>query len=184
MPTVFTHAAVPLMLGAAAGRRRVNGRLLVVGALAAMLPDADVIGYALHVPYASTFGHRGATHSIVFAVFCAMLAALCCRSLRASPWGAAAFVGLAVLSHPLLDAFTKGGLGVELLWPLNHARWLAPVHPIAASPIGTRFFSARGWHVMQSELLWVWLPTAIMAIFILWRRMPAAHGAMSGKRPQ
>ncbi|MGA3956309.1 metal-dependent hydrolase [Ralstonia nicotianae] len=42
MPSIITHAAVPLMLGAAAGRRCVNGRLLIAGAVAAMLPDADI----------------------------------------------------------------------------------------------------------------------------------------------
>ncbi len=34
-----------------------------------------------------------------------------------------------------------------------------------------RFFSERGWRVLQSELLWVWLPTLGLALLIwLWRR--------------
>lgn len=171
MPSVFTHAAVPLMLGAATGTSRVSRHLLAAGALAAMLPDADVLAFALHIPYASDFGHRGATHSLAFAVILAALAALWHRQLDSTPVRAALFVGLAALSHPLLDACTNGGLGVALWWPFDDARWFAPFHPIAVSPIGSRFFSVRGWHVLLSELCWVWLPTAALAAcIVVWRR--------------
>ena len=33
-----------------------------------LLPDADVAGFSFGIPYSSQFGHRGATHSIAFAV--------------------------------------------------------------------------------------------------------------------
>jgi len=33
-----------------------------------MLPDADVVGFALGVQYGDPFGHRGATHSLTTAV--------------------------------------------------------------------------------------------------------------------
>ncbi len=171
MPSVFTHAAVPLMLGAAVGTSRVSRRLLAAGAIAAMLPDADVLAFALRIPYASDFGHRGATHSVVFALIVAMMAALWHRRLNSAPAPAALFVGLAALSHPLLDACTNGGLGVALWWPFDDARRFAPCHPIEVSPIGSRFFSVWGWHVLQSELCWVWLPTAAMAAcMVAWRR--------------
>ncbi|ULU24325.1 metal-dependent hydrolase [Dyella terrae] len=167
MTTVFTHAVVPLMLGAAAGRQRISGRLLAAGALAAMLPDADVLAFHLHIPYANAFGHRGATHSIAFAALLGLLAALAHRSLNSTAQRAGWFVGLATLSHPLLDACTDGGLGVALWWPFSDARWFAPFHPIAVSPIGARFFSERGWHVIVSELCWVWLPVAVLAVCVL-----------------
>ena len=38
------------------------------------------------------------------------------------------------------------------------------VVPIAVSPIGARFFSARGVAVLWSELKWVWLPCGAMAL--------------------
>jgi inner membrane protein len=176
MTTLFTHAAVPLMLGAALGRRTISGRLLAAGAIAAMLPDADVLAFRLHIPYADAFGHRGATHSICFAVLLAALAGLGHQWLRSSRRTAVLFVGLATLSHPLLDACTDGGLGVALGWPISDARWFAPFHPIAVSPIGARFFSERGWHVMVSEFYWVWLPTAVLAVGI-------ALGQRASKRP-
>lgn len=171
MTTIFTHAAVPLMLGAALRRRTIGGRLLAAGAIAAMLPDADVLAFRLHIPYANAFGHRGATHSIAFAALLAMVAALSHRWLGSTKRVAALFIGLSTLSHPLLDACTDGGLGVALAWPFTDARWFAPFHPIAVSPIGARFFSERGLQVIASELCWVWLPTAVVAAGIaLWQR--------------
>lgn len=170
MPTLFTHAAVPLMLGVAAGPRRVSGRLLAAGGIAAMLADTDVIAFRLGIPYASAFGHRGALHSVAFALMLGLLAALGHQQLHSSPWRSLGFVGLAALSHPLLDACTDGGLGVALWWPFSDQRWFAPFRPIAVSPIGRRFFSTQGWTVMTSELLWVWLPTAMLALAIACRR--------------
>ena len=68
MPTIMTHAIVPLALASVAGRARISPRLALAGAGLAMLPDADVIGFALGIEYADTWGHRGATHAVAFAV--------------------------------------------------------------------------------------------------------------------
>jgi inner membrane protein len=57
-PSIFTHAAVPVLLGAAAGRLLISRRLLVAGAVAAMLPDADVLGFRFGIAYGDAFGHR------------------------------------------------------------------------------------------------------------------------------
>src|SRR5687768_9587087 len=38
-----------------------------------LLPDADVIGFALGIPYPHPWGHRGATHSLAFAIGVATL---------------------------------------------------------------------------------------------------------------
>ncbi|WP_439889653.1 metal-dependent hydrolase [Ralstonia sp. 25C] len=172
MPSIITHAAVPLMLGAAAGRRRISGRLLLAGAVAAMLPDLDVAAFKLGIRYQDVFGHRGATHSIVFALALAISAALAHRWLNTSAWRSAIFVGLAALSHPLLDACTNGGMGVALLWPFSEHRWFFPFRPIAVSPLGvSRFMGSRGLTGMASELCWVWLATALFSLtFLLGRR--------------
>lgn len=177
MPTIISHAVVPLLLGGAAGKQRISRRLLAAGAIAAMLPDADVLGFKFGISYADAFGHRGASHSIAFALLLGLLAALLYRPLRTSRWCAFGFVGLAALSHPLLDALTNGGLGVELGWPLDLHRYFFPFRPIEVSPIGARFFSARGWAVIQSEWLWVWLPAALLALPLWqWRLHHDRHG--------
>src|SRR5438477_13211390 len=51
----------------------------------AMLPDADVIAFAFGIPYEHPFGHRGATHSFVFALFIAALAFVLARPLKLPP---------------------------------------------------------------------------------------------------
>jgi inner membrane protein len=147
MPSVFTHAAVPLALWCASERGRISARLLGAGVAAAMLPDADVLAFALHIPYADAFGHRGASHSLLFAAVLGLVACALSPWLRASRVQAAAFVSACALSHPLLDAFTSG-----------EQRLFAPWRPIRVSPFANNFFSARGLQTVLSELRWVWLP--------------------------
>lgn len=173
MPSIITHAAVPLALWCAADRGRISPRLLCAGVAAAMLPDADVLAFALHIPYADAFGHRGASHSLLFACVLAVLAALLHSVGRGRPWSAvssqprlastlqtATFVFVCAASHPLLDAMTSGGLGVALAWPWSEQRFFAPWRPIRVSPFAPQFFSARGLATLLSELRWVWLPLA------------------------
>lgn len=47
MPSIFTHAAIPLALWCASERGRISTRLLGAGIIAAMLPDADVLAFPL-----------------------------------------------------------------------------------------------------------------------------------------
>ena len=59
MPTVFSHPAVPLALGAGLGAEVVPRRLLLPGALVSALPDLDVVTFHLGIPYSAGLGHRG-----------------------------------------------------------------------------------------------------------------------------
>ena len=154
MPTVLTHALLPVAAGMAA----------------AMLPDADVAMFALGIDYAHAFGHRGASHSLVFALACGLLAACFARILKAPPFTALLFVALSAASHPLMDMLTDGGLGVALFWPWSDTRHFAPWRVIDVSPFANRFFSARGVEVLLSELRWVWMPTLSLAAMAAWRR--------------
>lgn len=177
MPTIFAHALVPLALRVAFGRAAVPPRLLAAGALAAVAPDFDSIGFALGIAYADAFGHRGASHSLAFAVAVGVLGALAARWLGTTRWRAFVVLVFCTASHPLLDALTNGGLGVALLWPWSEARLFAPWRPIAVSPIGAGFFSLRGVAVLGSELVWVVAPLGALAAT---GRMLRRRRAMSG----
>ena len=83
MPTIVTHAAVPLCLGLGLGSRIIPPRLLLAGVAIAMLPDADVLAFKLGVAYGHVFGHRGFTHSLLFAFALPTLAMLFHRQLKA-----------------------------------------------------------------------------------------------------
>lgn len=170
MPTIFTHALIPLAAGVALGSRRIPPRLVGAGMLAAMLPDADVLAFKLGIDYAQAFGHRGASHSLVFALACGALAGAGARGLRTSAMTAFLFIALSAASHPLLDMLTDGGLGVALLWPWSDARHFAPWRVIEVSPFANRFFSARGVAVLLSEFRWVWLPVLALAGLAAWQR--------------
>ena len=178
MPTVLTHALLPVAAGIALGRSRVPPRLVSAGMAAAMLPDADVAMFALGIDYAHAFGHRGASHSLVFALACGLLAACSARMLKAPPFTALLFVALSAATHPLLDMLTDGGLGVALFWPWSDTRHFAPWRVIDVSPFANRFFSARGVEVLLSELRWVWMPTALLTAAIA----SLCRGKMSWER--
>ncbi len=168
MPTILTHAAVPLAAAIGLGRRAIPTRLMLAGIVASMLPDADVLAFRFGIAYADTFGHRGASHSLAFALMLALMAAAMAPLLQTRRLTAALFVGLSALSHPLLDMFTNGTHGVALWWPLSSQRLEWPWHPVIASPLSLqRLFSPRGLELMLSELRWIWGPACIAAL-ALW----------------
>lgn len=162
----MSHAAVPIAGALLLGRSRLPVGVIVTGIAFAMLPDADVIGFGLGIDYADSWGHRGASHSLLFAMIAALFAIALIRPQRYVIAGLFLFVAMA--SHGLLDALTNGGLGPALLWPWDQTRYFAPWTPIAVSPIGVAdFLSARGLQVLYSELLWIWTPLAMLVALVL-----------------
>jgi len=84
------------------------------------------------------------------------------------------YLFLATASHGLLDAMTDGGLGIGLLSPFDNHRYFFPWTPIRVSPIGVGwFFSPRGLAVLQSEFLWIWVPTIVLTILAMLLRQRA-----------
>lgn len=155
MPTILTHPAVALpFLG------RVPRRVLFLGILGSILPDADVAAFVFGIPYEHTFGHRGFTHSIVFALLFSSLATLLVRGR----WKTFAFLFLCTMSHGVLDALTNGGLGIAFFSPFSNERYFFPWTPIRVSPLGAGFFSERGMATLGSELLWVWAPSVSVTL--------------------
>lgn len=177
MPTILTHALIPLAAGVALGTQRIPPRLLAAGMIAAIVPDADVVGFKLGIEYAHALGHRGASHSLVFALACGVFAMFGAPWFRTPAMTAFLFVALSAASHPLLDMLTDGGLGVALFWPWSDARHFAPWRVIEVSPFANRFFSARGVDVLLSELRWVWLPALAFSGLAAWLRKRRHVGA-------
>lgn len=176
VPTILSHPAVPLALAAIAGQRHVSARLLAVGVIASVLPDADVLAFRLGVPYASDFGHRGFSHSLLFALAVGVLALAFAPALRCKRLTAFLFVTISCASHGLLDMLTNGGHGVAYLWPFSDERFFFPSQVIEVSTLNLRrFFGPAGLTVLLSELRWIWLPAAAAAALgILLRRKNAA----------
>jgi inner membrane protein len=158
MATIFSHVLIPITLRVGFGRERISNRLLALGCLGAILPDGDVIAFKLGIAYEDAFGHRGASHSISFALLMGVLAMLFSKQLHASKISAFLVMFISTLSHACLDAMTSGGHGVALLWPYDDTRYFFPWRPIKVSPIGSAFFTERGMQTVISEaktiLLW------------------------------
>src|SRR5215470_15783593 len=178
MPSVFSHAIAAVAVGGVA----VGGpsRLVIwgLGAICAVVPDLDVVSFHFGLPYAHMLGHRGLSHSLLFAAGLASIMTVLVRRTRmASPSGPRlwAFFFLTTASHGVLDAFTDGGLGVAFFAPFSDTRYFFPWRPIVVSPISVRrFFSSWGLAVIASEFVIVWIPAALLALIgLAWRRRPA-----------
>jgi len=167
VPTILTHPAIPLAVGLGLGSSVIPARLLYAGIVACILPDFDVITFHLGLPYAHDLGHRGASHSFLFAAVIALLCATVFHFFRASARRTFSFIFISAVSHGILDAFTNGGMGIAFFWPFSTTRYFAPIQVIEVSPLSlSRIFSVRFVEVMLSELFWVWLP-CLLILFIL-----------------
>ena len=179
MASVISHAVAAAAIVSAAGPSNAPALFRAAAIACAVMPDLDAIGFRLGVPYGSVFGHRGITHSILFALISAAAATV--LMTRGAPPASRNRVllacGLAALSHGALDAATNGGLGVAFFSPFSNHRYFFPFRPIEVSPIGIRpFLSARGLDVLRSEALWIWLPSiALVASAALARRLRALN---------
>lgn len=173
MPSLPSHAVAALGIGACFYEPEIPKSVWVIGAACSAIPDLDVIGFRFGIRYGDFWGHRGFANSLPFAALLALVIVV--LGFRHGVTGMRAFTlwvyfFVAAASHGLLDAMTDGGLGVALFSPFNDHRYFFPWTPIRVSPIGvSRFFSARGLGVLQSEFLWIWVPAIVLAVSaVLW----------------
>ncbi len=173
MASAFTHAFVAVV-GATLYRPTGNlWRLVGTAVGCSVLPDLDILGFAVGIQYGDLLGHRGLTHSLSFAALIGMVATRLIVA-EAAPfskewWGVVTFFTGATASHGVLDAMTDGGLGVAFFSPFDPTRYFLPWRPLRVPPIGVElFFSRWGIQVMASELTWIWLPGLVIGCLGIW----------------
>lgn len=165
MASAFSHIAVPIAIRLGKGRRSIPWRLLAFAMFASAAPDLDSIGFKFGVPYESQWGHRGFTHSILFAALFAFLPTLNERYFKSSRSAIFLATFVSMVSHGVLDALTTGGLGVAFFWPFDNDRYFFPWRVIEVSPIGIHeFFAERGLAVIRSEFIYVWIPCVLIGV--------------------
>ena len=172
MTTIFTHAIVAAAIGTAFKRSDIPRSLWVAGALCSMAPDVDVIGLGLGIQYGDYWGHRGFTHSILFAIIVSLTFTFAVFWRRPHKRMIASYLFLSTVSHGVIDALTNGGLGIAFFSPIDDSRYFLPWQPIEVCAIGPGFFSAEGIHVLVSEMIWVWMPCILFAsacLFTHWK---------------
>lgn len=118
----LTHALAGATIAWAATAPRIGRRALVIGAAAALLPDADVLIRSSADPLLAIEHHRGFTHSLLFVPAGAAIAASPFSLKLDRTQRTAAFLAavLACLSHALLDSATT--YGTRLFWPFSRYR--------------------------------------------------------------
>ena len=184
MASAFTHAFVALAIGTFQSASIRTTRFFILSMFCAIVPDLDVIGVFAGVEYGDLFGHRGMTHSLLFAFMLSLVTVRFGfpdhRSGSASWCWLFLHFFLVTASHGVLDAMTNGGLGVAFFAPFDETRYFFPWRPVKVSPIGIwSFFSLTGLLVLLSEALFIWLPTLVLVKSVqricLWRRLKREH---------
>ena len=170
MASVFGHSIVGFTLAKIINKENTKW-LLLLAILSTILPDFDVIGFKFGISYLHPFGHRGFTHSVLFAVIWAFILMVVFGKKDKLTWFLVIF--LSTVSHGLLDAMTSGGKGVGFFIPFNNNRFFFPFREIQVSPIGiSKFFSEWGFQVVLSEIKYIILPCFfILAVRILIKKV-------------
>jgi len=159
VPTPISHAAVGFAIGAWTAPAPPDTRVCVAAAACAALPDIDVL-WSFGLPESSSFAHRALTHSLVFALFTALVVAFV--FFRDERWTAsrlriALVLGLALLSHSCLDALSTYSLGIGVFVPFSAHRLRFPWTPLGR-PSGT----------ITSQLIEEGLVIFLPALVIAW----------------
>ena len=169
MASEFSHAIVALTTGKVIQSRLLTGRALLLGVVCSIIPDADVIGFHYGIHYGDVWGHRGLTHSVLFAALLSgFLVAVCYRRKPSMAMaGMFLYFFVCTASHGILDAMTDGGLGVAFFSPFDTARYFFSHRPIVVSPIGIgEFFTEGGMYVLVSEAMWIWFPSCAVVMIL------------------
>lgn len=166
MPSIFAHGLFAGAFASAFSTKSLR-KNVILAAFCAILPDADVVAFNFGIPYESMLGHRGFTHSLFFALLSGFVITLLfypdLKKYSRQWWFTVLLFFICTASHGLFDAMTTGGLGVAFFAPFDAERYFFPFRPIQVSPIGIQeFFTAWGWRVIKSELIWIGIPSLLI----------------------
>lgn len=156
----LTHIALGACIGDAMLGRQIGKRAMLLGAIAASIPDIDFIAGFWTSTSGDLLAHRGFTHSFLFAIIMSVLFALVSEKIH-RPHNISArkwmfFFGLQIFLHLFLDAFNVYGTG----WfePFSHYRV-----SFNAIFVADPFFS-------------IWGGIAFVALLVLKRNSPKRMG--------
>jgi inner membrane protein len=170
MASVFGHGVVGFTVAKVIDNKNLKC-LLLTAIFSTILPDFDVIAFKFGIAYEAPLGHRGFTHSILFALIWALVLMVVLGKQSKLIWFLVIF--LSTVSHGVLDAMTSGGRGVGFLIPFDNHRFFFPFRQIIVSPLGIKnFFSEWGIKVLFSEFKYIVLPCFfILVVRILIKKM-------------
>ena len=164
MPTIISHPAILMALYPAFRKYQFSSSTWLAAAICSVFPDFDVIGFQFGIQYGDVLGHRGLTHSILFAFVLSAIVAFCIHQKQKI--AVFVFFFLCTLSHGILDAFTDGGLGIAFFSPFSNTRYFFAWRPLEVSPIGiSGFLTGPALSVLMSEIKFIWIPCGLIFLF-------------------
>ncbi len=173
MPTVIGHSLFAIGLF---GFRPMEEKLLqtlLLSILCSCIPDIDVISFEFGIQYSSMLGHRGFTHSVLFACLMGVTVTyFFYPEFKDNPAGflkLSCYFFMCTASHGLLDAMTNGGQGVGFFIPFTAERYFFPIRPLPVSPIRIEFFyTAQGWQIIMAELKFIGILCLSLVAASIW----------------
>ena len=163
MASIFGHGVLGYTISKVASKT-ISKQLVVLAIVSSILPDIDVLTFHFGISYESPFGHRGFTHSILFALIWTVSIMYVFGKNQKKLYFLVIF--FSTISHGFLDAMTTGGRGVGFFIPFDDERYFLPFRMIKVSPLNVaHFFSEWGWQVILSELKYIFVPCIIVLIF-------------------
>jgi inner membrane protein len=142
-------------------------RYWIAAALVATIPDVDILFVLLGARYRGMWGHRGITHSLLFAFVAAAAATLWVRARdRSIPAGPLyGVLLLAAASHGFLDGLMASGVGVAFFAPFSTGRYTLPWRPIRVTPANENWLlNFGGIRATNSEIVGFWIPSLVLML--------------------
>ena len=176
MATFITH---PLFGAGAAYAisqpRQRSRRFMILSIFCQWVPDIDTFAYLLPLAEVHPLGHRGCTHSVLFALVLALvIVRLFYRQFTIAHrqyWGLYLWFFLSTASHGLLDALVDSKLGVAFLWPFDTQRYLLAWRPLLDVPIDISVLTSQ--HFWYAQLLELQLISFLLTILFVLKQLLA-----------
>lgn len=173
--SVITHGLAAVIIGKSFIHEKQSARFWCLLISCSLLPDIDVVGFKIGIAYGDFWGHRGFTHSLVFALITGFTVGLACyhRLGINSPrwWRYVALFSCVTASHGVFDAMTNGGLGIAFLAPFDNTRYFFSWTPVEVTRVGFHnFISYKGISILLSETVYILAPMALLAAILFWIR--------------
>ncbi|MGH1373446.1 MAG: metal-dependent hydrolase [Cellvibrionaceae bacterium] len=160
----LTQGVVGALVAQTTASKDKIGKACMIGALAGMAPDLDVLIRSSGDPLLALEFHRHFTHSLLFVPIGGLICALALFPLLGKRWNIgfwelAKWCWLGYATHGLLDAFTS--YGTQLLWPFSNYRvaWdgISVIDPLFTLPIlGLLIYAARKGKASAATLGIIW----------------------------
>lgn len=177
MPTLIGHSIIAF--GLINFRPQVPDllKIILLSLICACIPDVDVIGFRFGIHYSDALGHRGFSHSLLFALlFSFCIVHFFYRSCYQNKFQFVHhlyYFFIVTCSHGLFDAMTDGGKGVGFFIPFNEERYFLPFRPIPVCSFDVMaLFTSYGLQILQSELKFILFISLILFVAgFYWRKM-------------